>query len=90
MTNITQQFWTYELSGTTLLIDNTFQLTGISLILTGGFGQVIGGLSINGLASTPINLQVGQPITLFGNSGNFLSGLNIDATFGTISILGKQ
>jgi len=90
MTSITQNFWSYELINSTLIIDSTFQLTSISLILTKGTGTFQGSAVAGGLPSTLISLFPGMPITLSADSDNFISNLQIDATGGVISILGKQ
>lgn len=87
---ITQNLWTYTLSNNTLVIDSTFGLTAISLVLNSGTGTILGGASLNnGLASTQIALVVGQPLTITSSSGTSLNNLTLTTT-GDVSIIGFQ
>ncbi len=90
MTSITQKFWTYEMNSATLLIDETFSLTSLSIICTAGVGTVTGNITAGGIPSTSITLNVGMPITIYSDSNNIISGLFIDGSGGNISLIGKQ
>lgn len=90
MTSITQKFWTYELGGGTLMIDETYQFTSLSVICTAGVGTIKGTVIAGGVPSTSITLNVGMPITIHSDSNNLISGLEIDGSGGQISIIGKQ
>lgn len=90
MTSITQNFWTYDLTNSVLVIDSSFALTSISLILITGTGTLVGTVNSGGLASTPVNLIIGMPVTVYSDSNNVISGLTIDASLGQVSIIGKQ
>lgn len=88
MNDITQKLWTRQISNTTLLIDENYGLTAVSIILNSGTGTIVGGTVLsNGVASTPINLIIGQPITLLSDSNNPLAGITITTT-GVVAIIG--
>lgn len=90
MNGITQRIWTYELSGGSLTIDETYGLCAISILLKSGTGTVSGNLTLeNGVTSAPINLEAGNPLTLGGLNGVSLDGIVI-TTSGVISIIGRQ
>ena len=87
---ITQNLWTYELSNATIVIDNSYGLTAISLVLLSGTGTMLGGASLNnGAISTQISLVVGQPLTIPSQSGANLNNLTITTT-GIVNIIGFQ
>jgi hypothetical protein len=88
MNDITQKLWTRQISNTTLLIDENYGLTAVSIILNSGTGTIVGGAILsNGVTSTPINLVIGQPITLLSDSNNPLAGITITTT-GVVAIIG--
>lgn len=87
---ITQNLWTYKLSNSTIVIDSTYGLTAISLVLNSGTGTILGGASLNnGVASTQIDLVVGQPVTISSQGGSNLNNLTITTT-GVVAIIGFQ
>jgi hypothetical protein len=87
---IVQNLWTYQLSNASLVIDDSFGLTAISLVLNSGTGSILGGASLNnGRISTPISLVIGQPITIPSQGGSNLSNLEISTT-GVVAIIGFQ
>ena len=90
MNNTNQKFWTYELTAGSITIDKSFGLNAVSILLKSGTGTVLGSLTLqNGTASTPINLEMGNPLTLGGVNGVPLDGVEISTT-GVISIIGRQ
>ena len=90
MFGVTQNLWTYEINNDTLVIDETFGLTQLSFVLNSGTGQFSGSLQLtNGVSSEPINMVVGQPITIPSNSGTALNNITISTT-GIVAILGFQ
>lgn len=90
MTSITQNFWTYQLNNSVLIIDSSFSLTSISLILVTGTGTLQGTVNAGGIASDPVNLIKGMPVMVYADSNNVISGLTIDASLGQVSIIAKQ
>ena len=90
LNGITQNVFTYQLSAGTLVIDDTYGLTAVSMVLTSGTGS-FKGLAVlnNGISSTPIDLVINQPISIPSNSGAPLNNLTITTT-GVVSILGYQ
>ncbi len=87
---ITQNIFTYQLSAGTLVIDSTYGLTAVSMVLISGTGSFTGLATLNnGVASTPIDLVLNQPISLPSPSGAPLNNLTITTT-GVVSILGYQ
>lgn len=71
-------------------IDSSYGLTLISLVLQAGAATVTGNLSVNGVASTPINLVVGQPLTIAVDSPDIIDALTINAAAGTVAILARR
>jgi hypothetical protein len=90
MTSITQQFWTHGLSASTLVIDETFGLTGLSIICISGDVFVRGKLVAGGIISDPIALVVGMPLTVLSEGNTLISGIDIDSSAGKTLLLGKQ
>ena len=82
--------WTYNLVNSTIVIDENYGLTSLSILLTSGSGSVTGSLSANGIASQPLALTVGQPLNISSglSSQIILGALTITAN-GTIEIIGK-
>lgn len=90
MFGITQNIWTYQLSNETLIIDEAYGLTAVSLVLNSGTGSILGGAKLNnGVGSIPIDLVIGQPVTIPSNSGTPLNNLEITTT-GVLAIIGFQ
>jgi hypothetical protein len=90
LNGITQNIFTYQLSAGTLIIDTTYGLTAISMVLTSGTGSFTGLLVLNnGVMSTPIDLVLNQPISIPSSSGAPLNNLTITTT-GVVSIIGYQ
>ena len=80
-------YWTYVLNNETVVIDTTFNLKTISILLTSGTGFITGERSINGLDSENIQLIAGTAITLGTGSTNVIAGLTISTT-GNVSLIG--
>lgn len=88
--NTAVSFWTYTLTSGTLTIDNTYNLTQISFELTTGTATFTGAAVAGSMASSAIDLVVGNPVTLSSASPNLITGITIDATSGTVVIIGKN
>lgn len=85
---LTQNLWTYELNNNTLIIDESYGLTALSIVLASGDGALLGGGVLNnGLGSASIKLSVGQPISIPSPSGAVFKQLTISTT-GIVSIIG--
>ena len=84
------KIWTKSITNSTLTIDGNYGLTVLSIVLQSGSGTVSGNLmTINGVNSTPLNLTVGQAITInTGTSSSLLTGITITTT-GTVAIIGR-
>jgi hypothetical protein len=90
MFGITQNLWTYQLSNDTLIIDDSYGLTAVSIVLNSGTGTFTGGANlINGVGSLPIDLVIGQPVSIPSNIGVSLNNLQITTT-GVVAIIGFQ
>jgi hypothetical protein len=89
MNSIGQTVWTYELNNNSITIDRNFGLTIISFTLISGVGFYQGASLANGIASSPVNLVVGQAVTICSDSNNPLDQFLI-STSGVIAIIGKQ
>lgn len=87
---IVTKTWTYNLVNSTLIIDETFGLTNLSILLTSGTGSVTGSLASGGLQSQPLSLTVGQPLNISsGSSSQIILGALTITTTGTIEIIGR-
>lgn len=87
--NLSQGIFTYELSAGTFNVTPANGFTAVSIVLVSGTGFVEGNAISNGIASTQINLVVGQPLTISTSGSNVLGNFTI-ATTGVIAIIGKQ
>lgn len=85
-----KEVWTGSVTAGSLIIDASYGFTIISIVLQNGVGTVKGGLSAtNGVASTPINLTIGQAINFnTGTSTSLLDGIEITTT-GTVYIIAR-
>lgn len=88
MSNI--KTWSYNLINDTLVIDHSFGLTRLSILLISGTGSYTGSLQVKNLPSQPIPLQVGTPVNLSAEpSAPIALGELTLTTTGTILIIGK-
>ena len=82
--------WTYNLVNDTIVINETFGLTNLSILLTSGTGSVTGSLASGGLPSQPLALTIGQPLNISsGSSSQIILGTLTITTSGTIEIIGR-
>ncbi len=87
---IVQKTWTYKISASSLTITNDFGLVKLSIVLQTGTGSVLGSELCNGIASVPIDLVVGQPILVLGDtSGVPISDYTITTT-GIVALIGQK
>ena len=84
------KIWTTSLVNGTLVLDYTYGLREISLVMTAGAGTVTGNaITINGQISTPIPLTINQALTInTGTSGSLIGYLEITTT-GTVLIIAR-
>ena len=87
---IVQKTWTYQISAGSLTITNNFGLVKLSIVLQSGTGTILGTELCNGLASIPIDLVIGQPILVTGDSsGTPISEYTITTT-GVVALIGQK
>lgn len=86
---ISQNIWTYKLTAGTLNIDADYGLLIVSILLESGTGTVTGTALLNGVASVPIDLTVGVPVTISTDGNTILGDVSITTT-GVISIIGRS
>lgn len=87
---ITQQVWTTQLNASSIVIDSSYGLTKLSIVLNSGTGTISGGAILtNGVTSAPIDLVIGQPFNCPSSSGTPLNDITITTT-GIIAITGLQ
>ena len=86
---VSQNIWTYKLTAGTFNIDPNFGLLVVSVILASGTGTVTGTDLLNGVASTPIDLAVGVPLTISTDGNTILGNITITTT-GVVSIVGRS
>jgi hypothetical protein len=85
---IYKQIWTQYVTNGSLTITQDFGLVDVSFALLSGAGTFQGMAVANGLASEPINLVIGQSISVGSGSNIFIDGLILTTT-GTIQIIGR-
>lgn len=88
MSQLEKQFWTYELNNNTLLINSDFGLSALSLTLASGTATAKGTLVCNGIASTEIDLTIGQPILVSTDTSSVIGDLTI-VTTGVVNLIGR-
>ena len=88
--NIVSNSWTYTLTNNTLVIDQNYGFSIISILATAGTCTITGSLVANGVPSAPINLEEGQAITISSGEDATMpiSGLTI-TTGGIVSIAAR-
>lgn len=90
MNGISQKTWTYQISASSLLITEDFSLSKLSIVLQSGTGTIQGTELCNGLSSIPIDLVVGQPVLILGDtSGTPIGEYNISTT-GIVALIGQK
>lgn len=88
MTNI--KTWTYNLINGSLVIDSSFDLTRLSILLISGTGSYTGSLQVGSYPSQAIALQIGTPVVLSSEpSAPIPLGELTLTTTGTILLIGK-
>jgi hypothetical protein len=86
-----QQIYTSVLTNATFTFTADMSIQTISLNLASGVGQFNGSLSIGALLSSPISLNVNQPVVISSDSGYPLDGITIDCVAGgVINIMARQ
>jgi len=90
MAFISAKIWTHSLVAGTLVIDSSYGLSEVSIVMTAGIGTILGNLqTVNGTPSTPIPLTINQAVNVnTGLSSAFIDYLEITTT-GTVLIIGK-
>lgn len=85
---IVSQQWTYSLNNNTIVIDQNFSFTMLSILASSGSTVVSTTLVSNGILPTPITLQEGQSLTITGGSdgNNLIDGITI-STAGITSLI---
>jgi hypothetical protein len=83
-----KQIWTGVVNNGSLTITKDFNFLEVSILLVSGTGTFCGTAKMNGVASVPLNLTIGQPITVSSGSSCVLDGLILTTT-GQIQIVGR-
>lgn len=80
--------FTYSLDSDTLSIEAVDNVQRVSVICSSGFISIQGSVSFKGLSPSPINLTLGQGITISTKNDSLpIDGLIIDATSGAADII---
>ena len=87
MSGITSQIWTYTLTSSTVVIDESFGLVVLSILVTSGSCVIVGSRPANTLPPTPITLSQGQSMTIT-SEGELLAGTTITSS-GTTVLSGR-
>lgn len=85
----TQSFWTYQVTNDSLTIDESLGLGVVSIMLTSGTASVSGSVNVGDYPSQNLALSIGLPITFGGVSPVPIDGLTIDASSGTVYLIGR-
>jgi hypothetical protein len=90
MSDFSQSFWTYQVTNSTLTIDESMGIGMVSVMLTSGSGTVSGSTQAGIYPSQSLQLTAGMPLTFGGNSTRVITGLTIDASpTGNIYVIGR-
>ncbi len=86
---IVSEQWTYTLNNNTIVIDQNFSFTMLSILASSGTTTVTSTAVRNTIAPTPIVLSEGQSLTITGGSdgNNIIDGVTI-TTGGLTSLIG--
>ena len=85
------KIFTKVLNNTSLTIVASYGLRAVSFVLVSGAGTYPGDLAVDGLSNDPIDLIVGQSVTVSCIGNQILDGLTIDSSVGgLINIIGKH
>lgn len=79
--------WTYNVTNSSLVIDSSFGLKKLSVLLISGTGTYSGNLQAGVLQSQPIDLIIGTAVTI-GDWQTILDGITLTTT-GAIQIIGR-
>ena len=85
---INSNIWTYTLTSSTLIIDETFDLVVLSILASSGNCTITGSLNAAGLPSQPIVLAEGQSLNLSSSGSYILTGITITSS-GTTLLTGR-
>lgn len=86
----TKKIWSSSVTNGTLIIDENYGFSVISVILQSGTGTIEGNLTtINGIPSTPIALTIGQAVTINTGSAQLIQDYLKITTTGTVLILAR-
>jgi hypothetical protein len=88
MSLVTKKIWTQTIVNTTLVIDSSFGLSEISILLLNGTGAVLGDAIVNGLPSNSFPLVVGVGVGISTGSNSILDSITITTT-GTVALMGR-
>jgi len=86
---IAQKIWTYEINNSSLLIDQSFSLTKLSIVLMSGTGTITGTEICGGIPSSTINLVAGMPVLVTGDGSTPIADYLI-ATTGVVALIGVK
>lgn len=83
------RIWTKVITNSTFTITEDMGFVGVSFVLTTGAATFIGDLNTPS-ASAALSMTIGLPVVLNSKSNSPLSGIVIDASAGTVEIMGQQ
>jgi hypothetical protein len=88
--NIVSKSWTYALNNSTILINQDYGFSIISILATTGTCVITGELIANGIPSAPITLAEGQAVTISSGEDATMpiAGITI-STAGVASIVAR-
>ena len=88
MSLVTKKIWTETLVNGTIVIDSTYGLSEISVLLLNGTGDLLGNALVNGLPSTSFPLVIGVGVSISTGSNSLLDSITITTT-GTVALMGR-
>lgn len=89
--SLSSKIFTYSLSNNTLEIVSDYGLKAVSVKLTSGSATIAGTMKVGSLSSVPISLTLNEGVTINSDEASgVLQDLTIDATSGTVLIIGRS
>ena len=87
---VTEKIWTKNVNNTTLLIDESFGLSVVSIVLQSGTGTVTGNrTTTSGIGCDPVVLTIGMPVVISADSSGALLDYVEIITTGVVAVIGR-
>ena len=89
--SLSSKIFTYNLTNESFEIVSDYGLKAVSLKLTSGTATITGTMKVGDKSSQPISLTLNEGVTINSDEASgVLQDLTIDATSGTVLIIGRS